>query len=98
MGQEPGSNAEIKAFAKELYGAEFPLFAKIDVNGKDSCEVYKYLRQNSELYDSAKKEAKEIPWNFAKFIVDRNGKVISYHNPKVDPESLVKNIEELLRQ
>jgi glutathione peroxidase len=70
------------------------LFSKIDVNGKDTCPVYQFLRNNSELYDAKKKEAKEIPWNFAKFIVDRNGKVVSYHNPKVDPNDLIKNIEE----
>jgi len=55
MQQEPGSNAEVKAFARELYGAEFPMFAKVDVNGSNACDVYKYLRANSELYDEKKK-------------------------------------------
>ena len=55
MSQEPGSNAEIKAFARDLYSAEFPLFAKTEVNGANTCEVYKYLRNNSELYDVSKK-------------------------------------------
>ena len=97
MGQEPGTNAEIKAFARDLYGAELPLFSKVDVNGKNTCEVYKFLRNGStDLYDEKKKECKEIPWNFAKFIVNSDGKVISYHNPKVDPVDLVKNIEEQL--
>ena len=81
MNQEPGTNEEIKSFAKDLYGAEFPLFAKIDVNGPDTCEVYKYLRTNSELYDRNKEEAKEVPWNFAKFLVNRAGLVVSYHRP-----------------
>ena len=88
----------MKAFARELYGAEFPLFAKCDVNGKDTCDVYNYLRQNSELYDASKKESKEIPWNFAKFIVDSNGNVISYHGPKTDPETLIPEIEQILRK
>ena len=97
MGQEPGTNAEIKAFARDLYGAEFPIFSKVDVNGKNTCETYKFLRNNStDLYDAAKKDAKEIPWNFAKFLVNGEGKVVSYHNPKVDPVDMVKNIEELL--
>ena len=97
MGQEPGTNAEIKAFARDLYGAEFPLFSKVDVNGKNTCEVYKFLRNGStDLYDEKKKECKEIPWNFAKFIVNSDGKVISYHNPKVDPFDLDKNIKEQL--
>ncbi len=86
MGQEPGSNPEIKTFARELYGAEFPLFAKTDVNGENTCEIYKYLRNNSELYDPAKLQAKEIPWNFAKFFVNSQGKVVAYFPPKAIDE------------
>ena len=97
MGQEPGTNAEIKAFARNTYGAEFPLFAKVDVNGPSTCEVYKFLRNNSkDLFDPVKKEAKEIPWNFAKFLVDSEGKVVSFHNPTVEPKDLVKDIEAIL--
>jgi len=58
MGQEPGTNAEIKTFAQELYGAEFPLFAKIDVNGANTCEVYQYLRVKSDLHDPKTKLTK----------------------------------------
>ena len=68
------------------------------MNGANACDVYKFLRSNSELYDENLKEVKEITWNFAKFIVDKEGKVVSYHNPKVDPNDLIKNIEELLRK
>ena len=95
--QEPGSNAEVKAFAKELYGAEFPLFAKTDVNGANSCAVYQYLRRNSQLYDSSKKQAKEIPWNFAKFMVNGEGKVVSYHEPKTLPNELENEIKSMLK-
>ena len=55
MGQEPGTNEEIKKFARDHYGAEFPLFAKIEVNGPNTHEVYKYLRSQSELYDAKSK-------------------------------------------
>ena len=79
MSQEPGTNEEIKKFARELYGAEFPIFAKTEVNGANTCEVYKFLRLNSSLYDPKKGEAKEIPWNFAKFLVNSRGEVVSYH-------------------
>jgi glutathione peroxidase len=58
MGQEPGTNAEIKTFAQDLYGAEFPLFAKIDVIGANTCEVYKYLRFKSNLHDPKTKLTK----------------------------------------
>ena len=73
------------------------MFAKIEVNGPNTCEVYKFLRRNSELYDDKKKQSKEIPWNFAKFLVDGQGKVISYHNPKIDAIAMVKDIEALLK-
>ena len=73
MQQEPGTNKEVKEFATGLYQAEFPLFHKIDVNGPNTDEVYRFLRINSELNNPQKKEVKEIPWNFAKFIVDENG-------------------------
>ena len=96
MGQEPGTNAEIKAFARDLYGAEFPLFAKSDVNGPNTNEVYKFLRQNSELYDKNKGEVKEIPWNFAKFLVNKEGHVVKYYNPKIEPRDLTKDIEAML--
>ena len=96
MNQEPGTNAEIEAFARGKYGAEYPMFAKSDVNGKNTNEVYKFCRNNSSLYDPVKKVAGEIPWNFAKFVVDKNGKVVSYHPPTTDPNTLKPNIEALL--
>jgi glutathione peroxidase len=97
MNQEPGSNAEIKAFARDLYQAEFPLFAKTEVNGANTCEVYKYLRNHSELYDATKKQAKEIPWNFAKFLVDSNGQVVQYYPPKTLPDEFESNIKAMLK-
>ena len=96
MNQEPGSNEEVKAFAQNLYKAEFPLFAKIEVNGPNAHDVYRYCRINSELYDAKKKEVKEIPWNFAKFLINEQGKVISYHNPRVEPVTMIEEIEKHL--
>ena len=94
--QEPASNENIKIFARELYGAQWPLFAKSEVNGPRTSEVYKFLRINSRLNDSAHNQVQEIPWNFAKFIVNGEGKVVSYHEPREDPESLRPIIEGLL--
>jgi len=75
------------------------LFAKTDVNGPNTCEVYRYLRTTStELYDPVKKEAREIQWSFSKFLVNKQGKVVSYHNPRVEVNELEKRIEELLNQ
>ena len=58
--------------------------------------MYKFLRINSELHDTKKKEVKEIPWNFAKFLVDQNGKVRSYHNPRVEPVNMEAEIQQIL--
>jgi glutathione peroxidase len=79
-----------------LYGAEFPFFSKIEVNGPNTHDVYKYLRSHSELFDKKSKEVKEIPWNFAKFLIDSNGHVVSYNNPRVDPITLVEPIQKML--
>jgi glutathione peroxidase len=51
---------------------------------------------NSELHDKEKKEVREIPWNFAKFLVDSQGRVVSYHNPRVEPLNMAKEIETML--
>lgn len=96
MGQEPGSNEDIKKFAQEKYGASFQLFSKIDVNGTYTHEVYKFLRRNSPLWDNNKQTMQNIPWNFAKFLVDENGEVVEYYNPKQNPEVCVPKIEEML--
>lgn len=65
LGQEPGSNAEVKKFATGKYGAKYPLFSKIDVNGAGESEVYTYLKKSF---------GGPVPWNFgAKFIVDKDG-------------------------
>ena len=72
------------------------MFAKIEVNGPNTHEAYKYLRYNSELFDAKKKEVKEIPWNFAKFLLDSEGNVKSYYNPRVEPLTIVPDIEKLL--
>jgi glutathione peroxidase len=66
------------------------------VNGPNTCDVYKFLRVNSELNDKKKKEVREIPWNFAKFLVDMDGNVVSYHNPRVEPLALIADIENML--
>lgn len=87
--QEPGSDAEIKAFA-EKYGAKFPMFSKIDVNGPNVAPLYKYLKeaQGGLLPD--------IKWNFGKFLVDKEGKAVNRYAPTDSPLSIVKDIEALL--
>ena len=61
---------------------------KIEVNGADCHPIYKYLRKYSELFDHQRNMCGRIPWNYAKFIVSGDGRVLSYHNPKVEPNTL----------
>ena len=95
-GQEPGTESQIKQFTSK-YGVQFLLFSKIKVNGKETHPVYQFLRHNSELFDPNKGTVNEIPWNFAKFLVDREGNVIKYFNPRVEPFSIRNDIEALLK-
>ncbi|CAD8063040.1 unnamed protein product [Paramecium sonneborni] len=95
MGQESKPEPEIKQFVISKYGVSFPLFQKIEVNGQNTHEVYKYLRLNSSLKVSAN-EAKEVPWNFGKFLLNSEGQVISFYNPDVKPKQMKQEIEKLL--
>src|SRR5918993_2792730 len=82
-GQEPGSNEQIKEFCKKNYGVTFPMAAKISVKGDDTAPIYKWLCSKSEngVLDA------EIKWNFNKFLVDENGKLITKFDSKVTPTS-----------
>ena len=82
-GQEPGSNTEIKAFCEKNYGVSFPMAAKISVKGDDMAPIYKWLTDKSE---NGVLDAK-IKWNFNKFLIDENGKMISYFPSGVSPLS-----------
>jgi len=80
--QEPGTNAEIKTFCSRKYNVSFPMFAKISVKGADQVPLYTYLTQETETGIAG-----DIKWNFTKFLVDRNGKVIQRFEPEVTPDS-----------
>jgi glutathione peroxidase len=90
--QEPGDAEEIANFCKLTYDVDFPIFAKIDVNGNDAAPIYKYLKAEAPgLLGS-----KAIKWNFTKFLVDRSGKVVKRYAPQTKPEELTKDVEALL--
>ena len=93
-GQEPGTNEEIGAFCKSKYGVTFPMFAKISVKGADKAPLYQFLTDTK----ANPKTGGDIQWNFTKFLVDRNGKVIQRFEPDVEPDSpgLVSAIEAAL--
>lgn len=90
--QEPGDAEEIKNFCTLNYDISFPLMQKIDVNGDDADPFWEHLKsQQAGLLGSRK-----IKWNFTKFLIDKEGKVVARHGPQVKPESLKKDIEKLL--
>lgn len=72
------------------------MFSKIEVNGENAHPLYRFLRNNSELYDPATKTAKQIPWNFGKFLVNKDGKVIKFEGPRTDPNAMIPLIEKEL--
>lgn len=88
---EPGSPAEIIAFARDTMQAKFPIMMKTDVNGPNAHAVFKHLRRNSpEFYNEKTGKIKNIPWNWAKFILDDQGNIIAYQHPR---ESLYHKID-----
>lgn len=93
-GQEPGKNAEIKAFCTTKYNVRFDLFGKISVKGDDQHELYKFLTSKEKIGTFGG----EIEWNFAKFLVDRDGKVSARFPARMRPDDkqVVSAIEQAL--
>jgi glutathione peroxidase len=90
-GQEPGDEKAIAEFCESRYDVSFPMFAKIDVNGANAHPLYNHLkREKSGLLGAS------IKWNFTKFLVGRDGKVVARHAPTATPQGLKKQIEALL--
>jgi glutathione peroxidase len=90
--QEPASNSEIQSFCQTRFGVTFPLSQKIDVNGSNAHPLYQYLV-------AAKPGIlglKDVKWNFTKFLVDKQGKVVKRYAPTDTPESITKDVEGLL--
>jgi glutathione peroxidase len=80
--QEPGTNEEIKTFCTRKYSVTFPMYSKISVKGADQAPLYTYLTK-----ETGTGIAGDIKWNFTKFLVDRDGKVIQRFEPAVTPDS-----------
>jgi glutathione peroxidase len=80
-GQEPGSDADVKAFCSTSYGVTFPMFSKIEVNGGGRAPLYAWLIAQATGPDGPG----DIKWNFAKFLVDKTGQVVARFEPKTAP-------------
>ncbi|GHE79435.1 glutathione peroxidase [Amycolatopsis deserti] len=109
--QEPGTDSEIQEFCSATYGVTFPVFGKVEVNGPDADPLFTYLRAEAPgdfgpsagpLYEhirSTRPEAlgtDEVKWNFTKFLVDGDGKVVRRFEPTVTPEQIKPQIVALL--
>lgn len=90
--QEPGDEAEIQNFCKLSYDVSFPLFAKVEVNGSGEAPLYSFLKHERP----GLLGLKAIKWNFTKFLVDREGRVVERFAPTAKPDSLRGSIESLL--
>ena len=91
--QEPGDEEEIRSFCSLKYDVTFPMFAKVEVNGGNAHPLYRLLKKAAPgLLGS-----EAIKWNFTKFLVDREGKVVARYAPSDTPESLEKDVEKLLK-
>lgn len=90
--QAPGTESEIQQFCSLKYNTTFPLFAKIEVNGKNEEPLYTYLKSQQKGTLGSK-----IKWNFTKFLVDRNGNVVARFAPTTTPEKLEEEVAKLLK-
>ncbi len=110
-GQEPGSNEDIQDFCRLNYGVEFPVLAKIEVNGDNCDPLYAFLKSRDyeefidvpadhRSYERSREiagtDGREITWNFNKFLVNRQGEVVGRYAAQTTPEELDARIERLL--
>ncbi|MGB0098815.1 MAG: glutathione peroxidase [Nocardioides sp.] len=90
-GQEPGSDEEISGFCEKNFGVTFPLYSKVEVNGPDAHPVFQHLRsEKGGLLGS------RIKWNFTKFLVGKDGRVLGRYGPTTKPEKIAGDIERAL--
>jgi glutathione peroxidase len=90
--QEPGSEEEIGAFCEKNYGVSFPMFAKVDVNGDHAHPLWKHLKGEAP----GVLGTEGIKWNFTKFLIGRDGKVVKRYAPQTKPEEIAGDIEKVL--
>lgn len=91
-GQEPGTEQEISAFCRVNYDVTFPIFSKVEVNGRNADPLYKWLKRKAP----GLLRVQLVPWNFTKFLIDRSGTKVKRFSPDTEPEALVGPIEALL--
>jgi len=93
--QEPGSAAQIAEFCSSKYGVTFDMLSKVDVNGDNACDLYKYLTSK----EAGEATAGKIKWNFEKFLIGRDGKIVARFSPRTKPDApeVISAIEQALK-
>ncbi len=91
LGQEPETNETVEQVCQMNFGVTFPLFAKIDVNGKNTHPLFQYLKSKTRWFWK-----RRISWNFTKFLIDQEWNLVERYAPTVSPKSLKDTIEKLL--
>lgn len=92
--QEPGSDTEIQEFCSLNFNVNFPLFKKIEVNGANTAPIYQYLKEAAP----GVMGSKSIKWNFTKFLVNKQGKVIKRYASTTKPADMINDIKKLLAE
>ncbi|MFT6122475.1 MAG: glutathione peroxidase [Oleiphilaceae bacterium] len=90
--QDPASESEISEFCTLNYGVTFPMFSKIEVNGENTHPLYQHLKSEAKGLLGSEK----IKWNFTKFLVDKEGKVLKRYAPNLEPKEMTADIEKIL--
>jgi glutathione peroxidase len=90
--QEPGDSEQISSFCEAKFGVRFPMFEKVDVNGDRAHPLFKWLKSEAPGILGTR----DVKWNFTKFLVDRDGKVVERYAPTTKPEAIAGDIEKLL--
>ena len=92
-GQEPGTAEEIQEFCELNFGVTFPVLAKIDVNGNETAPVYEFLKKSAP----GLLGTEAIKWNFTKFLIGKDGKVIERFAPQTEPADIGKHIDDVMK-
>ncbi len=90
--QEPGSDSQIQEFCQLTFGTSFPVLAKVDVNGSNAAPVYEFMKSQAP----GVLGTELIKWNFTKFLIGKDGKVLDRFAPQTKPEEIVKDIDKAL--
>jgi glutathione peroxidase len=90
--QEPGSNEEIQQFCSLNYEVSFPIMAKVDVNGSSADPIYMFMKESAP----GLLGTEMIKWNFTKFLIGKDGKVLKRYAPNTEPKDIIPDIQKAL--